>query len=57
MQTITLEQYIEENRLVFIDMIREYVPLNYTIDDDEIREWILNDEVMYRMAIEDGVEI
>lgn len=60
-ETVSVEDYIEENR----EELRAYIldvcnnnPYIYTSDEDEeIEEWILNDEYLYNQARRAGVDI
>ena len=53
---MTLRQFIKENRRNIDHAIRIQVP-NYSINDAERKQWILNDEPLYRWARSCGVKI
>lgn len=56
-QKKSVRDFVAEHR----DDLRKYVlgrvPNLRGIDDDELRRWILNDEHLYRWALEEGVEV
>ena len=54
-----LAEFINENRAELVDIIHRTVPnmpLDQ-IDDDEIEDWIINDEGLYNWALSEGVEL
>jgi hypothetical protein len=54
--SISMEEFIEEHREELTEIIKNTCP-NCEIDDDEIENWILNDEGLYNWAREAGVEV
>jgi deferrochelatase/peroxidase EfeB len=61
---MTMRDFIKANRtnldaaiLAAINRGRERNPVQSTLNDDERREWILNDEGLYRWAQSEGVRI
>lgn len=50
---MTLRQFIRENR----DDLDSYIAAGHSINDEERRLWILNDEGLYRWARQKGVRI
>ena len=51
-------EFIRENRKEIDAYIIKKVPnLHYPINDKERREWVLNDEPLYRWAQREGVKI
>ena len=52
----SLYDFIKENRKEIDEAIRRVVP-NARIDDDERRQWIMNDEGLYDWARSEGVRI
>lgn len=56
-QPMTLQNFIDEYRAELTRAITKRVPNIRTIDDEEIRLWILNDEGLYHWAKEEGVRI
>ena len=54
----TLEDYVEENKDWLWNYVHDAVP-NYNeawIDNEELENWVLNDENLYNMALEAGVD-
>jgi hypothetical protein len=54
---MNLTQYIRENRARLTDDIMIRCPNITSINDEERRLWILNDEGMYARARSEGVRI
>lgn len=54
---MTLEQFIKNNREELTNYIRNAVPNNPDIDDDEIESWINNDASLYAFAVHSGVDL
>lgn len=53
---MTLRTFVEKNRTTLVDSIKS-ICSNCQIDDDEdIEDWIANDEGLYNWAIDSGVE-
>ncbi len=57
--TMTMAEFIDANREELISRIMGGEPsiLVTTLDDDEIENWILNDEGLYDWAISEGVDV
>ena len=53
---MTLRAFIRENRAELDTAIRRVVP-GVSLNDEERRLWILNDEGLYRWARSEGVRI
>ncbi len=53
---MTLREFIKDNRQELDEAIRRVVP-NAQIDNEERRQWVLNDEGLYNWARSEGVEI
>ncbi len=54
---MTLKEFIKENREELDDCIRTACPNNQYWNDEERRQWILNDEGLYSWARSEGVNI
>lgn len=54
---MTLRQFIRENRAELDAAIRGACPNGPALNDEERRQWILNDEGLYRWARRSGVRI
>jgi len=54
--SISLAVFIRENRVELDECIHRVVP-GYQLNDSERRQWILNDERLYRWARSEGVRI
>jgi len=54
--TRTLAKFIERYRSELTRMIRTSVPNLGALDDDDIEQWIANDEGLYQWALSEGVE-
>ena len=54
---MTLEDYIAENCEAIDEVIRFIAGPETPIDDEERELWIMNDEGLYNMAQEAGVDI
>ncbi len=50
-----LEDWIKENREIIDHVIKSSAP-HTEMDDEERRLWVLNDEFLYTLSIEGGVE-
>lgn len=53
---MTLANFIRENRKELHDCIDNVCP-NHRRNDEEIRQWVLNDEGLYNWARSEGVRI
>jgi hypothetical protein len=53
---MSLQQFINENREAIQSYVAHTCP-NCSLDDDELRLWILNDEWLYTWAISEGVNL
>ena len=54
---MTMEQFIEENRAELVDAISGSMgSRTVSIDDEDIENWILNDEGLYNWAMSAGVD-
>ena len=53
---MTLRQFIKENRKELDEAIRRVCD-NCTLNDNERRLWILNDEGLYNWARSEGVKV
>ena len=51
---MTMREFIKENRTELDMCIKKIVP-NYRLNDEERRQWILNDEGLYNWAKSYGV--
>lgn len=58
MHSITLSKYVADNRQRLSELIHAAVPNlpMSDIDEDEIADWVLNDEGLYQEAIAAGVD-
>ena len=54
---MTLYQFIKENREEIDQCIKRACPNNQYFNDEERRNWILNDEGLYNWARSEGVYI
>lgn len=55
---MTLRQYVKENRQYIDYVIEKRIGYtHYPINDSDRIEWVNNDETLYIMAIEEGVNI
>jgi hypothetical protein len=55
---MSIRQFIKEHRLMLDTKIRIILKKpNYKLNDEERRQWILNDEDLYRYARSYGVNI
>lgn len=53
---MTMRDFIKENREELDRCIRRVVP-NLRINDEERRQWIMNDEGLYNWARSEGVHV
>lgn len=54
----TLRQFITEHRAEMDEAIRKYLDQpSFKLNDDDRRQWILNDEGLYNWARSEGVRI
>jgi len=53
---MTLREFIRRNKTELDQAIHSAVP-GYKLNDEERRQWILNDEGLYRWARSEGVRI
>lgn len=53
---MTLREFIKQNREELDTCIKNVVP-NSRLNDEERRQWILNDEGLYHWARSEGVKI
>ena len=57
-QFMSMAAFINEHRGELDEYIRAAVSNpNFDIDDDEREQWIVNDEGLYRWALECGVDV
>jgi succinate dehydrogenase flavin-adding protein (antitoxin of CptAB toxin-antitoxin module) len=49
---MTLEEFINENRGELRDCILNVLGQNFDVDDEEIEDWIMNDEGLYNWMLE-----
>ena len=54
---MTMRDFIKKNRDILDECIKNASPNNQYWNDEERREWILNDEELYRWARSEGVKI
>ena len=54
---MTLRQFIKDNREEIDSYIKSVVPNARYFNDEERRQWIYNDERLYRWARSSGVQI
>lgn len=54
---ITMRQFIRENREMLDEHISAVVGNHSHRNDDERESWVLNDESLYLMALEEGVKV
>ena len=54
---MNMQEFVDNHREKLIEHIECYLPEDYKIDDDEIKEWVINDEGLYNFAkYVEGVE-
>ena len=54
----TMAQFIETNREELVRLIVAYVPnIRQPLDDEDLEQWIANDEGLYLWAQESGVDV
>lgn len=53
----SIREFIKENRAELDACIRQVVPNITTLNDEERRQWVLNDEGLYMWARREGVRI
>ncbi len=53
---MTLKDFIKNNKVELDACIHRVVP-DYKLNNDERRQWILNDDGLYRWARSEGVKI
>jgi hypothetical protein len=53
---MTMREFIKKNRTELDQCIHNVVP-GYKLNDEERRQWILNDEGLYNWARNEGVRI
>jgi len=55
---MTMEEWVESRRDYLISYIRKLVPNLRTedFDIDDLWEWAINDEYLYLLSIEEGVD-
>jgi hypothetical protein len=56
-RTMSIKDFIKENRDELDDYIKRACPNIGRLNDDERRLWVLNDEGLYRWAKSEGVRI
>lgn len=54
---MTMQEFIDEHRGEIADGIRRATGQNTQPDDEEIEQWIENDEGLYNWAEESGVDV
>lgn len=58
---MTIRQFIRANRAIIDSIIRKATgregDLRVTVNDEDRRQWILNDEGLYNMARREGVRL
>lgn len=57
MKKVSLREFIRLHRKEIDKAIRNACPNIGTISDEERRQWILNDEGLYRWALAEGARI
>jgi hypothetical protein len=56
--TITMEEFIDRNRTTLLVEVRERVgDPDLKLSDDELEDWVMNNEVLYNWAIGQGVDV
>lgn len=53
---MTIQEFIEENRAELVSCIQNVIGPNFEIDDDEVENWVMNDESLYNWALSENVE-
>lgn len=52
---MTLTEWVHANRELIDSTVHDFSGF-YPFDDDDREDWVLNDEVLYRWAEEEGVD-
>lgn len=56
-KTKSLHDFLKENRKEIDEAIRRVSPNNHYFNDEERRQWVLNDPGLYSWARSEGVNI